>query len=278
MLLHILAQEEDHNPILPPLSEIIVGFIAFAILAAVLMKYVFPRMEETFQARREAIEGGIRRAEEAQAEARRLLEQYRQQLADARTEAAQIRDAARAEAQHITDEMRAQAQAEQARIVQRGEEMLAAQRQQIVRELRTEIGSLAVDLAERIVGASLADDVRQRGTVDRFVAELEGMSARAPVGAPAGDGGGQAAGRSGSEPGGSGAGGSGSGGSGSGGSGAGGSGSGGSSQRGSGQSRSRQGESRQGESRQGESRQGESRQGESGPDDSGGSGRRGGRS
>ena len=183
MLLHILAQEGKHNPILPPLSEIIIGLVAFAILAAVLMKYVFPRMEETFQARREAIEGGLARAEEAQAEAQRLLEDYRRRLGEARTEAAQIRDNARAEGQRIIEEMREQAQAEQARIVQRGEEQLAAQRQQIVRELRAEIGALAVGLAERIIGESLADDERQRGTVDRFVADLEGMSARTPVGA-----------------------------------------------------------------------------------------------
>src|SRR5919201_2059316 len=98
-MLQFLAAEGDQNPILPPLSETIIGLISFAILAAVLMKYVFPRMEATFQARREAIEGGIRRAEQAQEEARRLLEQYRQQLAEARTEAAQIRDNARAEAQ-----------------------------------------------------------------------------------------------------------------------------------------------------------------------------------
>jgi F-type H+-transporting ATPase subunit b len=205
MLLY-LAAEGEQNPILPPLSEIILGLISFAVLAYALMRYVFPRMEQTFQARREAIEGGIRRAEEAQAEAQRLLEQYRQQLAEARSEAAQIRDRARAEAQRITDEMRAAAQAEQARIVQRGEEMLAAQRQQIVRELRTEIGSLAVDLAGRIVGESMADEARQRGTVDRFLGELEGMSARAPVGAPTGGGGGRpaAAGQTGSGPAGSG--------------------------------------------------------------------------
>src|SRR5919197_2846509 len=157
-MLQFLAAEGDQNPILPPVSEIIIGLISFAILAAVLMRYVFPRMEETFRARRDAIEGGIRRAEEAQAEARQVYEQYRQQLAEARTEAAQIRDSARADAQSIADEMREQARAEQARIVQRGEEMLAAQRQQIVRELRTEIGSLAVDLAERIVGEALEGD------------------------------------------------------------------------------------------------------------------------
>jgi len=185
MLLHIIAEEP--SPILPALSEIIIGTIAFAVLCWALMRYVFPRMEETFQARREAIEGGIERAKEAQAEAQRVLEEYRAKLGEARTEAAQIRDAARAEAQRITDEMREQAQTEQRRIVQRGEEQLAAQRQQIIRELRTEIGALAVTLAERVVGESLEDDIRRRGTVDRFVADLEDMSARTAAG-PGGDG------------------------------------------------------------------------------------------
>jgi F-type H+-transporting ATPase subunit b len=176
--------EGEPNPLTPPLGEIIIGLIAFGLFCFVLMRYVWPRMEAIFQARQEAIEGGIRRAEEAQAEAHRALEQYRAQLADARTEAAQIRDNARAEGQRIIEELREEAQAESARIVQRGEEQLAAQRQQIIRELRGEIGTVAVGLAERIVGESLAEDVQRNRTVDRFLDELDGMAE--PAGAPGG--------------------------------------------------------------------------------------------
>src|SRR4051812_3449172 len=172
----ILAAE-SHNPLLPPLSEIIIGTITFGILLAVLVKFVFPQLEKTFVARREAIEGGIERAEAMQVEAKAALDQYRAQLAEARTEAAQIRDAARAEGQQIIEELRAQAQQESARIVARGEEQLAANRQQVVNELRGQIGTLAVDLAGRVVGESLADDARRSGTVDRFLDSLDGMSA-----------------------------------------------------------------------------------------------------
>jgi F-type H+-transporting ATPase subunit b len=42
-----------------------------------------------------------------------------------------------------------------------------------VRDLRAEVGTLAVDLAGRIVGESLADEARSRGTVDRFISELD---------------------------------------------------------------------------------------------------------
>jgi F-type H+-transporting ATPase subunit b len=169
----ILAATQE-NPLIPPWGEIIIGIIAFGVLLLVMAKFVAPRFEEVFQARREAIEGGIERAEAMQAEAKEALEKYRAQLAEARSEAAQIRDQARAEGQQILEELRTQAQQESARIVARGEEQLATARQQIVTELRSQIGALAVDLAGRVVGESLADDARRRGTVDRFLEELDG--------------------------------------------------------------------------------------------------------
>src|SRR4051794_7984442 len=171
------AAEEAHNPLLPPLGEIIIGLIAFAVVLFVIFKFVAPQFEKAFIARRDAIEGGIERAEAMQAEAKASLEQYRAQLAEARTEAAQIRDAARAEGQQIIEELRAQAQEESARIVARGEEQLAASRQQVVHELRSQIGALAVDLAGRVVGESLAEDARRSGTVDRFLDDLDSMTA-----------------------------------------------------------------------------------------------------
>lgn len=172
----VWAAEGNQNPLLPPVGEIIIGAIAFGVLAFVVMKLVAPQFEKAFVARRDAIEGGIERAEAMQAEARAALEQYRAQLAEARTEAAQIRDAARAEGQQILEELRAQAQQESARIIARGEEQLTAQRQQVVNQLRGEIGTLAVDLAGRVVGESLADDARRGSTVDRFLDELDGMT------------------------------------------------------------------------------------------------------
>src|SRR3954451_8495351 len=172
----IWAAEEEHNPLLPPAGEIIIGLIAFAVVLFVVFKFVAPQFEKAFVARRDAIEGGIERAEAMQPEAKAALEQYRAQLAEARTEAAQIRDTARAEGQQIIEELRAQAQEESARIVARGEEQLSSSRQQVVNELRGQIGTLAVDLAGRVVGESLAEDARRRGTVDRFLDQLEDMA------------------------------------------------------------------------------------------------------
>ncbi|MGC5287948.1 F0F1 ATP synthase subunit B [Micromonospora sp. DT231] len=170
--------ESDHNPIIPIPEEIVVGIVAFAVLCFVLMKFVFPRMEQTFQARVDAIEGGIKRAEAAQAEANQLLEQYRAQLAEARTDAAKIRDDARADAEGIRQDILAKAREESDRVIQAGKDALAAERATIVRELRAEVGTIAVDLASKIVGESLADEARRKGTVDRFLSGLESTGAR----------------------------------------------------------------------------------------------------
>ena len=166
----------DENPLIPPLGELIIGLIAFAVVVVVLYKLVGPRFEQVFRARREAIEGGIERAEKMQAEAKEALDKYRAQLAEARTEAAKIREDARAEGTQILEELRAQAQEESQRIIARGEEQLNASRQQVVNELRGQIGALAVELAGRVVGESLADEARRSSTVDRFLDELESMA------------------------------------------------------------------------------------------------------
>ena len=181
MLEFLAAEGGEHtpNPVVPIWQEVLIGAIAFAVLVYILGKFVWPRMETTFQARVDAIEGGIKRAENAQKEAAQLLEQYKQQLAEARTEAALIRDEARADAVGIREDATAQAREESDRIIQAGRDALAAERGQIVRELRAELGTLAVDLASRIVGEALADEARQRGTVERF---LDGLGEATPAG------------------------------------------------------------------------------------------------
>lgn len=182
----VLAAEEGPSPVLPHVEEVVIGLIAFALLLFVLWRYAYPKFEQVYQERTELIEGGIARAEEAQRRANELLEEYRAQLAEARTEAARIRDDARADAEAIRQEVMAQAREEADRIIAAGRESLAAERATLVRELRAYAGELSVELASRIIGESLADEARRSGTVERFLAELEtaGDGAR-PNGRPA---------------------------------------------------------------------------------------------
>jgi len=181
---HQLAAASSPNPLVPNWVEVIVGAIGFFIVFGVLWKVLMPRITKTLQERTDAIEGGIERAARAEAEAERLAEQYRAQLAEARHEAARVREESREEGAQIIAELREQAQAEAARIMQAAQAQIAADRQQAFASLRAEVGTLAVELASKIVGESLADEARQSRVVDRFLAELE-TTQGAPSGARA---------------------------------------------------------------------------------------------
>jgi len=183
-MLDHLAAASSPNPLVPNWVEVIVGAIGFFIVFGALWKVLLPRITKTLQERTDAIEGGIERAARAEAEAERLAEQYRAQLAEARHEAARVREESREEGAQIIAQLREQAQAESARIIQAAQAQIAADRQQAFASLRAEVGTLAVELASKIVGESLADEARQSRVVDRFLAELE-TTPGAPSGARA---------------------------------------------------------------------------------------------
>jgi F-type H+-transporting ATPase subunit b len=165
-----MAAEEGSSPLAPNWWEFLVTLAGFAVLMFIVIKFVMPAFEKTFAARTEAIEGGIAKAEAAQAQANAALDEYKQQLVEARTEANRIREEARAEGAQILADLKEKAAAESARISEQ------AERQAAVVSLRAEVGTLATDLASRIVGESLADDARSARVIDRFLADLETSS------------------------------------------------------------------------------------------------------
>jgi F-type H+-transporting ATPase subunit b len=173
MAAKFLAAAAAPNPLIPHWPELIIGAIAFLIVFSALAKVLMPRISKTLAERTDAIEGGLKRAVDAQAEASQVLEQYRAQLADARHEAARLREQAKEEAAQIVAQGRADGVAERQRIIDSATAQIEADRQQALAALRAEVGSLAVELASRIVGESLADEARQSRVVDRFLAELD---------------------------------------------------------------------------------------------------------
>ncbi|MFC8531520.1 MULTISPECIES: F0F1 ATP synthase subunit B [Nocardia] len=176
------TEGEDVNPLLPATYDIVWSIVCVAIIGFVFYKYVIPRLTKVLDERSDKIEGGIARAEAAQEEAKQTLQQYQQQLTDARTDAARIREEARTQGQQILAQLRAEAQAESDRIVASGHAQLEAQRQQILTELRSEVGRTAVDLAEKIIGQSVSDEAKQAASIDRFLNELDQSDAGIGVG------------------------------------------------------------------------------------------------
>ena len=120
-------------PIIPHPMEFFFGLVVFAILYYVVAKRVVPRLEKIYAERTAAIEGGIHKAEEAQAAAQAALDQYNAQLHEARAEASRIREDAKAQGAQIVAELRDKAQQEAARITESAHKQIEAERQQASR-------------------------------------------------------------------------------------------------------------------------------------------------
>lgn len=172
----VVEGAEPPSILLPAYYDLIWGGVSFLILLLLFSKFVLPRMNTVMAERAERIEGGIARAEKMQAEAAAALEQYRESLAAAREEAAAIRAQAQADRTAIIEQAKAEAAAAAAAVTTRAQEQMAAERAATIAALRREVGSLAVDLAGRIVGESLSDDAKARASVDRFLDDLSSQS------------------------------------------------------------------------------------------------------
>jgi F-type H+-transporting ATPase subunit b len=173
------AAEETKNPLLPEVYDIVWSGVIFVILLVFFWKYVLPRVQKLLDERAEAIEGNIAKADEAQRKAEAALEEYTAQLADARAEAGRIRETAREDGKKIVAEAKDQAVSEAARVTASAQAQIEAERQSALVSLRSEVGTIAIDLASGVIGESLSDDQRAKAVVDRFLADLEASEATA---------------------------------------------------------------------------------------------------
>ena len=154
-----------------------VELIAFALMFAILAKFIIPPINRAMTARQDAIRQQFAELDDAKSEAHKAEEEYKAQLADARHEAARIREEAREQGAAIIAEAREQAKTEADRIVANAHAQIEADRKATVAALRAEVGTLATTLAGRIVGESLEDEARQSRVVERFIEGLDAADA-----------------------------------------------------------------------------------------------------
>ena len=164
---------EGIDLLIPPWYDIIWSLVAIAIIAIPMVMFVLPKVTALLDERAEKIEGGIQAGEQARAAAAELRARFDQEIAEARREAAGIRDRAADEGKAIVAEARAKAESEAQRIVSNANRQIEADRQAAEISLRSEVGLMASELASRIVGETLTDGEMQTRVIDRFLADLE---------------------------------------------------------------------------------------------------------
>lgn len=178
MSLVILAAEsgaDESLQLLPETAELIWGIVAFALLFALLARVALPQLNAMLEDRRAAIQGKLEEAEQIRTEAEGLRRQYQEQLRDARSRANEIVEDARADAERVRDQRVRDAESEAQAIRERAREDAEAERARLVQQLRSQVATLSVDLAGRIVHREL-DEEQHRTLVDDYIEQLSSMN------------------------------------------------------------------------------------------------------
>jgi F-type H+-transporting ATPase subunit b len=156
-----------------PNMTFVVELMAFIIVLGVLWRYVIPPVQQAMNARQEMARQLVSDSEEAEQLLKNAQAAHKAALADARHEAAQLRAQAEQQRRAIVDGASTEAAAGVAEIISRGQAQVEAERRQAVRQLKTDLGNVAVDLAEKILGEALADNQRQARLIERFLSNIE---------------------------------------------------------------------------------------------------------
>jgi F-type H+-transporting ATPase subunit b len=175
MQVFLIAAEDSTRIILPHTAEFILGSVAFAILLVALLRGAFPKMQATLAARTQRIRESIESADRSKQDAERLLDEYRQQLAEARGEAQKIIDEAKRTAEAMRQDLIRRAEQESQEIVQRAKADVTGERDRAMQELRATIGDLSITLATRVIERELASPEAQRALVERSIDELAAL-------------------------------------------------------------------------------------------------------
>jgi F-type H+-transporting ATPase subunit b len=156
-----------------PNMTFVVELAAFIIVLGVLWRYVIPPVQQAMTARQETARKLVNDSQEAKQLLEKAQTAYKTAMADARHEAARLRAQAEQQRREIVEGASTQAEAAVAEIIARSQAQLVAEQRQAIRQLKAELGRLAVELAEKILGEALADNQRQKRLIDRFLSDIE---------------------------------------------------------------------------------------------------------
>ncbi|OMC37300.1 F0F1 ATP synthase subunit B/delta [Mycobacterium sp. GA-1841] len=163
------------------MSIFIGQLIGFAVIAFIIIKWVVPPVRNLMQKQQEAVRVALAESADAAKKLADADEMHAKALADAKAESAKVTDEASQDSERIAAQLTEQAGTEAERIKAQGAQQIQLMRQQLIRQLRTGLGSESVAKADALVRAHVADPAAQSATVDRFLAELDQMAPSAVV-------------------------------------------------------------------------------------------------
>jgi F-type H+-transporting ATPase subunit b len=169
----LAATEESSGGLIDVVPGLMIWtLICFAITFFVLKRYAFGPIQKTIDERRDRIRAAVDEADHARDEARDLLEQHRQLIADAKGEAAAILADARKVADAQMDRTKEEAEAERLRRLDETRRQIEAETKRSIDMIRSEVADLTLEATARVTGKVL-DAEDQRRLIDEAISELD---------------------------------------------------------------------------------------------------------
>ena len=173
------ASEEESggiSAILPNMTEFIPMLVCFIILVVVLGKLGWPKFAGMLEKRERTIKESLEKSEAARIESERLLEEYKRQLEEAKSQAAQIVADAKKTGEAVKADMTEKAQAESAAMIEKARAAIEDEKKAAISELQGSVADLSISVASRVIGNDLTDD-EHRKIVERYVNEAGSFNA-----------------------------------------------------------------------------------------------------
>lgn len=168
------AEEEEAKEgiaaILPDMIEFIPMLIAFIILWIILAKFGWPMFNGMLEKRENTIREALKQSEEAKIESEKILAEYKQQLADAKTQATKIIADARETGEAVKADIQQKAQAEAADMIEKAKSTIEAEKKAAIAELQASIADTSVDVAAKLIGNDLTEG-EHRAIIEKYVKE-----------------------------------------------------------------------------------------------------------
>ena len=161
--------------IIPQTSEMLVNVVAFLVLFVVLAKFAFPPITKMLDERANKIRESLEKAEDTRVEAERLLEEYKVQMAEARSEAAQVIEQGRKVAESMKAEILAKAKEEAEAEKAKAIAAINAEKEAAMAELKGQVADLSVAVAGKIIGASLTK-ADHEALIEKYLAEVGSLN------------------------------------------------------------------------------------------------------
>ena len=127
-------------------------FVLFTMFIIVIKPLLFDPLLRVFEERERRTEGAKQKARAMDEKAGELLQRYEAELDKVRREANLERDRLRAETARIEAQIMAEGRAETARIIDAGKARIAAEVEELRRELKSGRPELAAEIAARVLG------------------------------------------------------------------------------------------------------------------------------